>query len=73
MWQDLLTKPGLMKGAYCALADDFGWVFSKYGAAASNRSHEFGRLNIERPRIGDEYVKAKDNRVKVRLSKGAGV
>ena len=42
------TKPGLMIGAYSALADG-----SKYDVAASNRSYEFGRLNIEIPRIGD--------------------
>ena len=52
-----------MIGAYSALADDLGWVFFKYGAAASNRSHEFGQLNIERRRIGNEQVKAEDNRV----------
>ena len=46
------TKPGLMIGAYSALADG-----SKYDVAASNRSYEFGRLNIERPRIGDGLLR----------------
>ena len=46
------TKPGLMIGANSALADG-----SKYDVTASNRSYEFGRLNIERSRIGDGLLR----------------